>query len=127
MAYEIKKHGQVLYIRFFETLTSTDFAELFNEMKKFETDDQEPAHRITDLSGVTAFDLKDNAMRPIARERGEQKLCARVKSAIIASRPLELTIAQLLQSLNSNPDIAISIFPSQAEAEAWVQESGLPA
>jgi hypothetical protein len=59
-------------------------------------------------------------MVPIADSRGLQFLSSKIKSAIVASRPMDIAVANTIKSLNSNPQIDIEIFMEFSEAVNWV-------
>jgi hypothetical protein len=116
MPYEISQRGSILHVRFFGILTSEDFVNLLQYFMSIEG----APNRISTLTDITDFDIRFSTMFPIAQQRREQIIPSNIKSAIVASKPLEIGIARMFQTLNTNPNISIQIFPSESEAITWV-------
>jgi hypothetical protein len=50
--------------------------------------------------------------------RRTQRFANSIKSAVVASRPVQVGFARMYQTLNTNPQVEIQIFAALAEAEA---------
>lgn len=122
MAYELLNRGYFLHIRFFGIMESKDFRELFHDFKKYEEDISKVPNRISTLSDIDDFNIQFSSMLPIAQDRKQIKFSPPLKSALVASRPIEKAVASMLQSINMNETIQIRIFSAFADAEKWVQE-----
>lgn len=122
MPYELLDKGTHLHIRFFGTLESKDFAKLFADLAQFEDPSRPVPHRLSTLSDITDFVLQFSTMLPIAKDRSKKQFSKPIRSAIVATRPIEKAIAGMLQNLNMNTDISIRIFADRAEAENWVNQ-----
>ena len=123
MSYELLDMGTYLHIRFFGVVESKDFTSLFKDFRKYEDLCQVIPCRISTLSDISDFIIQFSTMLPIAQDRGITKLSVPVKSAIVASRPIEKAMASMIKSLNMNPDISIAIFSTLPEAETWIIEA----
>jgi hypothetical protein len=122
MAYELFDRGSFLHIRFFGLMESRDFGELFTELQEYEQDSATVRNRITTLSDIDDFIIQFSTMLPIAEGRGKKEFNPPIKSAVVASRPIEMVMASILESLNRNASIIIRVFSTVAEAEKWVSE-----
>ena len=79
-------------------------------------------HRVTDLTGVTRFDVGFTDMSELARWRRERSPANPIRSAIVASTPVQLGFARMFQTLNDHPWITLRIFPDMDGALAWLTE-----
>jgi hypothetical protein len=122
MSYELLDRGSFLQIRFFGVLESKDFANLFSEFLKYEEESAIVPNRISTLSDMDDFIIQFSKMLPIAEHRKQKRFIPQIKSAIVASRPIEMAIAGMLKCLNMNTSIIIQVFSTFAEAEKWVGE-----
>lgn len=120
MSYELIDKSSYIHIRFFDILESKDFSNLFVDFKKYENTNRIMPHRISTLCDITDCIIQFSKMVPIADSRGLQFLSSKIKSAIVASRPMDIAVANTIKSLNSNPQIDIEIFMEFSEAVNWV-------
>ena len=79
-------------------------------------------HRVTDLTGVTRFEIGFDDVSALARRRRQQPPANPVRSAIVAATPVQLGFARMLQTLNDHPQITMRIFPDLDGALAWLAE-----
>lgn len=80
-------------------------------------------HRVTDLTGVTRFDVGFVDMSGLAQRRREQSPANPIRSAIVAATPVQLGFARMFQTLNDHPRITMRIFPDLDGALAWLAEA----
>ncbi len=104
------------------TLTPEDLVRVADAMGEAEDAADVCPHRVTDLSGVTRFDIGFNDMFELAQRRRRQPPANPVRSAIVASTPVQLGFARMLQTLNDHPQITMRIFPDVDGALAWLAE-----
>jgi hypothetical protein len=78
--------------------------------------------RVSDLTGVTRFEVGFQDMSDLARRRRQQPPANPVRSALVAATPVQLGMARMLQTLNDHPRITMRIFPDLGAALAWVAE-----
>ena len=122
MSVELVDRGSFLHIRFFGTMESKDFREIFQAFEKYEQDTSQVPNRITTFGEIDDFVIQFSGMLPMAQDRSQRLFNPPLKSAVVASRPIEKAAASMVQSMNMNETIQIRVFPSFAEAEAWVRE-----
>jgi len=99
--------------------------ELFRGLREIETVESAPAvtpHRITDLSAMAVSDNSFPEVLALAEHRKRRQFPNAFKAAIVASRPANVGIARMFQTLNDHPQITIRIFPDLAAAQAWIAE-----
>jgi hypothetical protein len=105
---------------FIDDITSRDLTSLAGAIAALERTRSVAPNRLTDLSQVVEPHLTYAAMLDFVACRKAQQLPNRVKSAIVAPQPVQYGFARMFQILNDHPLITIQIFPTLAEAEAWV-------
>jgi hypothetical protein len=99
--------------------------ELFRALRELETLEAAPAvtpHRIVDLSAITESANSFPEVFALAAQRKRRQFPNAFKSAIVATRPADIGIARMFQTLNDHPQIRIRIFPDLAAAQAWLAE-----
>ena len=122
MSYEIEKKGSYLLVRLSGEVDDKTLLSLFAEISAIESSASTPTHRITVVSGVTDFVIRYSTLSPIAIKRSSQYISHNIKSAMVATTPLEKGMSNMWCSLIQHPNITIRIFPSLPEAEAWILE-----
>jgi len=122
MSYELLNQGTFLHIRFFGVMESKDLRDLFQEFKTYEETKDVIPYRITTLSDIDDFIIQFSTLFPVAEDRKQKKFNPPLKSAVVASRPIEAIIAGMLRSLNMNKTIIIQVFNTFSEAKKWVHE-----
>jgi hypothetical protein len=105
---------------FIDDITSRDLTSLAGAIAALERTRSVAPNRLTDLSQVAEPQLTYTAMLDFAGCRKAQQLPNRVKSALVAPHPAQYGFARMFQTLNDHPLITIEIFPTLAEAEAWL-------
>jgi hypothetical protein len=75
---------------------------------------------LTDLSDASLVDLSTSDLVALAEGRKGARFKNKIKSAIIAPRPLEYGLARMFMTFNQNPAIEIMLFRDSAGAQAWL-------
>jgi hypothetical protein len=124
MPFEIATTEHVHRFRLYGLVTPKEWADYFavGEAEERRFDSMLP--RITDLSGVTELGLDFQLLSRTAQRR--QKLVSNTfKSAIVAATRLQFGFARMWQNLCADSKIVVEIFPTVADALAWIREPGL--
>jgi hypothetical protein len=103
-------------------MESKDFKDLFQEFKTYEETKGVIPNRITTLSDIEDFIIQYSTLFPVAEDRKQKQFNPPLKSAVVASRPMETVIAGMLKSLNMNKTIVIQVFNTFSEAKKWIHE-----
>jgi hypothetical protein len=122
MPYRAYLDGDLMRIELSQHVTKADLAALVHATAAIETDLAVTPHRITDLR---AWETSENYFEEIfafANARKARTFRNAFKSAIVADKPAVMGTARMFQTLNDHPQITIRIFPTMAEAQAWIAE-----
>lgn len=122
MPFSISSGDGVMRIVLSGTLTPEELVRVADAMGKAERAAAVCPHRVTDLTGVTRFDVGFDEMSELARRRRQQPPANPVRSALVAATPVQLGMARMLQTLNDHPRITMRIFPDVDAALAWLAE-----
>ncbi len=120
MAFDLKIENGIVDVKFHGTFTSIDLERLADEAEKIEAEFEVTPDRIVDLSPTEAMDLEYKVMEDFAGRRRRAPLKNRVKSAIVAARPMQYGFALMFQSINDNPKIKLQIFTDREKALRWL-------
>lgn len=123
MPFDIKNLGTHLLVSLHGRMTPQDLARLADEAEAVEDSLPAALDRISDLTGVTEFDVGYTEVRVLAVRRRMRTFDRNVKSAIVAPSPIQVGMARMFQSLNDNPQIEIRIVASMKEALTWLDVS----
>ncbi|HEV7589763.1 MAG TPA: hypothetical protein VGO40_16730 [Longimicrobium sp.] len=123
MPFSLSSADGVLRIVLAGTLTPGDLGRLADAMAETEDAADVCPHRVTDLTGVTRFEVGFDDMFELARRRRERSPANPIRSAFVASTPVQLGFARMFQTLNDHPLIALRIFPDLDAALAWLAEA----
>src|SRR6266404_8978481 len=88
----------------------------FTEMQ--ERDEKQPFDRYTDFSGLTHLQLEINHVFEIARRR--RAVNEPVKSAILATQPISLSIAKMYERLMERAMMRVQVFEDREVAAEWL-------
>ena len=121
MAIEVKIADQVLCATFHGEVGIGDLLEFSEAARQIETESGEALNYLTDLSAVKSTDLDFGAIQEFAAIRMTLRLKNRVKSAVVAPRPLQLGFARMYQTLSNHPQINLQIFKDRETAWAWLK------
>ena len=123
MAFDQTITNGIVCLTFHGILDAEDLrrgAELFARMEA----DLEPSpNRMADLSSVDRMDVDFGAVEALAAVRRIAPLKNKVKSAIIAPKPVLYGFARMFQTLNDNPAITLKIFRDRDMGWAWLNET----
>lgn len=104
------------------TLTPEELVRVADAMSAAERAVEVCPHRVTDLTGVTRFEVGFEDMSGLARRRRQEPPANPIRSALVAAAPVQLGMARMLQTLNDHPRITMRIFPDLDGALAWLAE-----
>ena len=77
--------------------------------------------RLTDLSELERIDVGFEEVFAVALKRALRPIRTPIRSALVASKPVQFGFARMFQMLNDNPRIQIRIFDNRPEAEQWLR------
>jgi hypothetical protein len=120
MSYQLTAETALFRLVFIDNITSRDLVALTQAIAALERTRSVAPNRLTDLSQVAEPHMTYADMLDFVECRKAQRLPNRVKSAIVAPRPVQFGFARMFQILNDHPQIVIQIFPTVTEAEAWL-------
>ncbi|HMN46556.1 MAG TPA: STAS/SEC14 domain-containing protein [Povalibacter sp.] len=122
MPFEISQQPDHIRIRLTGRVSAIDLDDLAREVHRLE-DERGPVHKLTDLTGMDAVDVAYPEVSDFADRRRTRPMKAPVRSAIVASRPLQIGYARMFQTLNDNAFVDIRLFTKVDEALQWLAES----
>ena len=122
MPFEISDEGNYHSIRLFGILDRADLDAVTQEVERLE-DEGVLRDRLTDLTVLDRIDVGFEEVFALALKRGERKVPAPIRSALVANRPVQFGFARMFQMLNDNPRIQIRIFGNLEEAQRWLHSS----
>jgi hypothetical protein len=122
MPFEIRDEGGFYSARLFGVLDHTDLDAVSAEVDRLE-DAGAMKDRLTDLTGLDRIDVGFEEVFALAHRRALRPIRAPVRSALVASRPVQFGFARMFQMLNDNPRIQIRVFGNLQEAEQWLRSS----
>jgi hypothetical protein len=112
----------VLRIVLSGTLTPDDLGRVADAIGEVEDAADVCPCRVTDMTALTRFEVGFDEMFQLARRRRERSPANPIRSAIVASTPVQLGFARMFQTLNDHPRITLRIFPDMDAALAWLAE-----
>lgn len=122
MPFEIRDEGGFYSARLFGVLDRTDL-----DAVSLAVDQMEDAglmkDRLTDLTGLDRIDVGFEEVFALAHRRALRPIPVPVRSALVASKPVQVGFARMFQMLNDNPRIQIRVFGNLTEAEQWLRSS----
>ena len=122
MPFEISDEGSFHSARLFGVLDRADLDAVMQEVERLE-DEGVIRDRLTDLTSLERIDVGFEEVFALAVKRGERKVPAPIRSALVANRPVQFGFARMFQMLNDNPRIQIRIFGNLEEARRWLHSS----
>ncbi len=121
MPYQITLLDNVLHIVLSGGVEAGDLRRLLLEVAKIEDESEATPHRILDISETTLpGNVSSSDIWSVAKERQGRHFTNQFKSAIVGSHPVQIGLARMFQTLNTNPQISIRVFKDMEEAKAWV-------
>ena len=119
MPYELTTPDAVLVSRIFGVFTARELERIATEAEIAEAAHPVSRDRITDLTDVERFEVGYQEIFNFAIRRSAQRFTRVVKSAIVATKPVQVAMARIYDAVNVNPQIRIRILSSVAEATEW--------
>jgi hypothetical protein len=123
MPFQLIQEPAFYRLVFLGNLTRDDLQAAADQITAIETTLPLTPHRLTDLTQVSETDLTYADMFAFVERRKEQRLANPIKSAIVASRPVQVGFARMFQTLNDHPQIEVQIFDTLEAAETWLASS----
>jgi hypothetical protein len=120
MPYQIIEEPHFFRLVFTGDITPMDLVALDADMTALARNRPVALHTLAAFSQVVNHAITYADMLTYADQRRTQRLANPIKSAIVASRPVQVGFARMYQTLNTNPQVEIQIFATLAEAEAWL-------
>jgi hypothetical protein len=121
MPFEIHDEGGYYSARLFGVLDRTDLDDVMAEVERLE--DAQIKDRLTDLTALERIDVGFEEVFALAMRRAQRPIPAPIRSALVASKPVQFGFARMFQMLNDNPRVLIRIFGSLPEAQQWLRSS----
>lgn len=121
MPFEIHDEGGYYFARLFGVLDQTDLDAVTAEVERLE--DVATKDRLTDLTALERIDVGFEEVFALALKRAQRPIPSPIRSALVASKPVQFGFARMFQMLNDNPRIQIRIFSGLEEAEQWLRSS----
>ncbi len=122
MPFSISSVDEVVRIVLSGTLVPEELVRMADALGEVEAAAAVCPHRVTDLTGLTRFEIGFDDMFQLAQRRREMSPANPIRSAIVASLPVQLGFARMFQTLNDHPRITMRIFPDMDGALAWLSE-----
>jgi hypothetical protein len=121
MPFEIHDEGGYYSARLFGVLDPTDLIDVMAEVERLE--DVATKDRLTDLTALERIDVGFEEVFALAVKRAQRHIPKPIRSALVASKPVQFGFARMFQMLNDNPRVQIRIFGSLEEAHQWLRSS----
>ena len=123
MPFSISSGDGIMRIVLSGTLVPEELVRMADALREAEAAAAVCPHRVTDLTDVTRFDVGFVDMSELAQRRREMSPANPIRSAIVASTPVQLGFARMFQTLNDHPRVTVRIFPDLNGALAWLAEA----
>lgn len=127
MPYRFLATPDLIEFQVFGVLRIEDLLAAAKETAEIERTAPVSPHRITDLSRADDLDMTFSKMADFAALRRAAPLKNNVRSAIVATKQVQVGFARMYQTLNDNPQIEVRIFNNYQVARAWVEGKPLGA
>jgi hypothetical protein len=123
MPHEITHLDGTLHIELSGGVGFDDLRRLIEDVEKIEDGLEVTPHRILDIRETTLpGSVSSSEVWSCAKSRQERTFKNHFKSAIVGSHPVQIGLARMFQTLNTNPQIARQVFKDMNEANAWVNK-----
>ncbi|HKP77344.1 MAG TPA: hypothetical protein VJT67_17575 [Longimicrobiaceae bacterium] len=104
------------------TLTARGLHDIADALTELERSAAVTPHRLVDMSGITRFEVGFEEMFDLAERRRAHPPANPIRSAWVASTPVQVGFARMFQTLNDHPLVDVQIFPDVVSALAWLTE-----
>ncbi len=122
MPFDLTQHPAHFRLRVYGVVTAQDLAAATPQVVEIERAHPQGIDRVVDLRDVTAFSVQYADVSDFAGLRRQERLPRRVRSAIIAGRPVTVGFANMYATILNHPDVDVRVFQSEDEARAWLAE-----
>ena len=119
MPFEIQEEEDCLVLRLYGVLTSEDLQWAGLEIARREQTGATAKNRLTDLTALEGIAIGFPEVLAAATRRNQLTFPRRVKSAMVARRPIHVGFARMFQTLIENPQIEVRVVDSVEEARRW--------
>lgn len=121
MSYRLTVEPDFVRLHLYDEFTRADIAGLLAELEALELTLDPTPNRLTDATDVSMRQVTSDDFFALAERRRQAVLKNRVKSALIAIRPVNVGFSRMFQTLNDHPQIEIRIFETEDVAAAWLR------
>ena len=116
----IQMRDGVIEAAFRGNIAVEDFQQLKVTLQDLESRLEVTPDRISDLSEASFSELRASDLVAFAENRGVAKLKNKIKSAIIAPKPVQYGLTRVFMTRNQNPAIEIMVFKDSTSAYNWI-------
>jgi len=120
MAHHVSCDGSLVLVQLSGTLTREDLERVGDEIMAIEQDGGSTPHRLTDFRQITDTAVGYAEMSVLAERSRTRPLGARIRSALVVERPVQMGFARMFQILNEHPQVTVRIFEDETSARAWL-------
>jgi len=121
MPFDLTVHAGYFRLHAHGVLTAPELADSARQAVEIEHAHPEGIDRLVDLRDVTEFKVQYTDVSDFASLRRRERLPRRVRSAILAVRPVAIGFANMYDTILNHPDIEVRVFQDEAEALAWLR------
>lgn len=112
-----------LFIRMYGVVTALDLAGYARDSELLEGSQPQTLDRITDLTAVEKFDVSQFDLFQLADRRKRRTYSRVIRSAIIATTPIQVGISRMFQGMSASPQLEYRIVKTLPEAIGWINSS----
>lgn len=127
MPYTVTIHDKLVHIKWHGTLVQADLQRVSRELPELASKMSVLPDVLHTFEGVVTFQLTLPHVQEHSENRSHLVLSKRVRSAVVANRPLVEEMAKIFRGLNRNPSIEMEIFQSKEDALLWLMQDKLHA
>jgi hypothetical protein len=120
MPFDLTVVDGIICLTFNGALSSDDLWRVSDLYAKIEAESKVSPDRMADISLVDKVELDFGAVEAVAAVRRGTMLKNKVKSAILAPKPVLYGFARMFQTLNDNPQITMELFRDKESCWAWL-------
>jgi hypothetical protein len=120
MPYEIQAQPTRINVTLRGEVTSRDLLRYAKEVSDLEAASPASRNLITELTGISAWNLSSAEMHEFTTVRSTTVLKNRVKSALVATRNLDYGMARMFELMMKHPNIEVRVFRDIPSAVEWL-------
>lgn len=121
MSFTVGMDVDIVRVSMYGILTKQDLADLLAAADAIERGHERVPPRLTDLRGVTEFQISFGQVSGLAAARTATRFPNAFRSAILVSSPAQMGMANMYRTLNDNPQITLEVFEEETAALAWLR------